>query len=1044
MRSNNSFLEFFADHPTAANLLMLLFLGMGVLALPKMVRETFPDFTPSEIQITAVYPGATAEDVEEAICQRIEDALDGVTNVEEVRSTAMDGSAIVIVEMVEDGDIKEFAEDIRTEIEAIDDFPPEVEAPVIRRLNRTDMVLALEVTGPMSAPHLKLYCEDIKDRLLKLPGVAEVKVGGFSDHEIRVEIPMKNLIQYGLSVFDITSVIGSQSIDLPAGILETRDLDYVVRFADERKKVHEYEDLIVVSSKTGAELRLGDIATITDGFENDESKTLFNGRRAGELTISKTKGQDALRVMDTIQQFLDKELAEMPPGVNIEITRNITKIVRDRLDMLISNGIQGLILVFLVMWLFFNIRLSFWVAMGLPVSFMGAFLVMDLTGMSINMLTMVGLLLALGLIMDDAIVISENVAAHLSRGKSPLRAAVDGTREVARGVMSSFITTLCIFGSVALLIEGRIGKVMWVMPAVLIMTLSVSIVEAFCILPNHLHHSLKHMTKMPSRFRIWFEGKFERIREKVLGRAVDTVIRWRYLFIGGVFAVFFVSIGMVASGRVGFEAFPSIDGDVLQAGILLPQGTPLERTEEIANAVLDGLDTVNEELTPLQPDGKRLVKFVTVAFNTNIYADESGAHVATVYADLLSAEERTATIRDIELAWAEAVGDLSDVVALTFTQPAIGPAGNAIEFRLSGKDLVELKAAANELREHVSEYEGTLYLQDNLRPGKPEYLATLKPGATAFGFTAQQIASQLRAALFGREAAEIQSGNESYEINVRLAQEDNDSIADLDYFHLIAKDGSQVPLREVAELSEGRGWAKIYRVDGRRTVTIKGDVDTNIANAAAIVSEVRSNFIPKLLEKYSGVSFNIEGAAKRGAKTGESMRRALSIGIFGIFILLSFQFRSYLEPFVVISAIPLAAIGVVWGHWLMGLNLSMPSVMGFASLAGVVVNDSILLVEFLKMRLKEGYSPEEASKTASRQRFRAVVLTSLTTIVGLIPLLTERSLQAQVLIPLCASLVFGLLTSTVLVLLVVPSLYTILADMGLVSKEVRNHVDSAR
>lgn len=1037
MSKNNSFLEFFADHPTAANLLMLLFLGMGVLALPKMVRETFPDFTPSEIQITAVYPGATAEDVEEAICQRIEDALDSVTNVEEVRSTAMDGKATIIVEMVEDGDLKEFAEDIRTEVEAIDDFPPEVEDPIIRRLNTTDMVLALEVTGPMSVSHLKLYCEDLKDRLLNLPGVAEVKVGGFSDHEIRVEIPMKNLMQYGLSVFDITSVIGNQSVDMPAGTLETRDADFVVRFADERKRIHEYEDLIVISGKTGAELRLGDIATITDRFENDEEKIWFNGQRAGELTISKAKGEDALRVMDAVQAFLDKELAEMPPDVNIEITRNITKIVRDRLNMLTSNGIQGLILVFLVMWLFFNIRLSFWVTMGLPVSFMGAFLVMEMTGMSINMLTMVGLLLALGLIMDDAIVIAENVAAHLSRGKSPLRAAVDGTREVARGVMSSFITTLCIFGSVALLIEGRIGKVLWVMPAVLIMTLSVSIVEAFCILPNHLHHSLKHMNKMPSSFRIWFEGKFERVREKVLGRAVDTVIRWRYLFVGCVFAVFFVSVGMVASGRVGFEAFPSIDGDVLQAGILLPQGTPLERTEEITRIVMAGLDKVNEELTPLQPEGKRLVKFATVAFNTNIYADEPGAHVATVYADLLSAEERTATIRDIELAWAEAVGELPDVLALTFTQPALGPAGNAIELRLSGKNLDELKAAADELRDHIAQYEGTLYLLDNLRPGKPEYQATLKPGATAFGFNAQQIASQLRAALFGREAGEIQNHGESYEVNVRLAKEDSDSIADLDYFHLTAKDGSQVPLGEVADIREGRGWGKIYRVDGRRTVTVKGDVDTDVSNAGAIVSQVRKEFMPKLLKKYPGVSYNIEGAAKRGAKTGDSLRRALTIGVFGIFILLSFQFRSYLEPFVVISAIPLAAIGVVWGHWLMGLNLSMPSVMGFASLAGVVVNDSILLVEFLKMRLKEGYAPEEASKTASRQRFRAVVLTSLTTIVGLIPLLTERSLQAQVLIPLCASLVFGLLTSTILVLLVVPSLYTILSDFGLISKEVR-------
>lgn len=1035
---NKTFIEFFADHPTAANLLMLIFLGMGVLALPKMVRETFPDFAVSEISITAVYPGATAEDVEEAICERIEDALDGVVNVEEVRSTAQDGLATVVVEMVEGGDFQAFSEDVRIEVEAIDTFPPEVEEPIIKRLNRTDMVLALAVTGPMSTPHLKLYCEDLKDRLLDLPGVAEVAVGGFSDHEIRVEIPMKNLMQYGLAITDITSVIGKQSVNLPSGTLKTPDGDFIIRFADERKKVHEYESLVVVSSRTGAELPLGEIATITDRFEVDEDKIWFDGRRAGQLTISKNKGKDALQVMDEIQAFLEKERAETAPGMTLEVTRNVTKIVRDRLEMLTSNGVQGLFLVFMVMWLFFNIRLSFWVAMGLPISFMGSFLVMQMTGMSINMLTMVGLLLALGLIMDDAIVIAENVASHLSRGKSPFRAAVDGTREVSRGVMSSFITTLCIFAPVALLIEGRIGKVLWVMPAVLIMTLSVSIVEAFCILPSHLNHSIAHMKRKPASFRLVFEEKFEWIRENVLGRTIDTVIRWRYLFVGGVLAVFVMSIGMLAGGRVGLEAFPSIDGDVMQASILLPQGTPLERTEEVTKRVLDGLEEINEELTPMQPEGQRLVRFATVAFNTNTYMEEPGAHVATVYADLLSAEERTVTIRELEHAWAEAVGDIPDVDALTFTQPTVGPAGNAIEFRLSGKNLDSLKAAASELRDHIAGYEGTLYLVDNLRPGKPEFLATLKPGATSFGFTARDIASQLRAAFHGQEAAEIQRGGESYKINVQLDQIDSNSIADLNYFHLTSRDGAQVPLLEVAEIEEGRGWAKINRVNGWRTVTVKGDVDTDVANAGTIVGKVRNEFVPELLEKYPDVAFNVEGASKRGAKTGASMRRALTIGIFGIFILLSFQFRSYLEPFVVIVAIPLAAIGVIWGHWLMGLNLSMPSIMGFASLAGVVVNDSILLVEFLKNRLKEGMNVVDSARTASRQRFRAVLLTSLTTIVGLIPLLLERSLQAQILIPLCASLVFGLLTSTVLVLLVVPSLYAILSDFGLLQSNSKS------
>ncbi len=1031
MTERKGIIEFFAAHPTAANLLMIIFFGLGVLAMPQLLRETFPDFASSRVEIVVVYPGASAETVEESVCQRIEDSLDAVTGVEEVVSEAREGRARVVVEMVEGGDLTQFLGDVRTEVEAIDDFPTEAEDPVIKELNRTDMVVAIAVAGPMSLPHLKMYCEQVKDGLLQLDLVSQVEVQGFSDHQIRIEIPSAMLMQFGLSMADISNAISRQSVDLPSGTIETSQGDVLVRFADERKRVDEFRDLVVVSGSSGAEIKLGDIATITDRFELDEDKYIFNGQRAGLLLVKKTKQQDALRVLEEVQAFLDAERLRTAPDVTLTLTQNNTKIIRDRLQLLANNGLQGLFLVFCVMWLFFNIRMSFWVAMGLPVSFMGAFYMMHITGFSLNMLTMVGLLLALGLIMDDAIVIAENIVAHLQRGKNSLRAAVDGVREVSTGVASSFATTLFIFGTLAVTVAGDIGKVLWVMPVVLIMTLAVSLLEAFLILPNHLSHSLAHVPAQSSGFRRRFDERFEYIREQWLGRFVDTCIKWRYLFVGLVLTVLLASVAMLATGRLKMIPFPDVEGDILEARVLLPQGTPLEYTEKMTNRLVEALKVVNERLTPGQPAGMPLVENITVQFNKNTDSNEVGPHVVTVTADLLSAEERSSSMDELIQQWESETGPTPDVLSLGFKEPFIGPAGLDIEIRLQGSDLDDLKMASLELQEWLRQYKGVQYIMDDLRPGKPEILVKPKPGASSLGLDASMVARQLRSAFYGSEAAEIQVGSESYEVDVRLAPEDRNSLADLEYFHITTPKGRQIPLGAAAELEEGRGVARIARVNSVRTVTVQADVLMEIANPDAILADTGKRFLPGLQGRHPDLRISQEGGAKEGAKTGKSMVMALGIGIFGIFVLLSFQFRSYLEPLVVIVAIPLAFIGVVWGHLAMGLDLSMPSIMGFVSLAGVVVNDSILLVEFLKMRIREGIPVPEAAAKASRQRFRAILLTSLTTIVGLTPLLTERSAQAQILIPLACSLVFGMIASTFLVLTVVPALYSILDDWGL-------------
>lgn len=688
---------------------------------------------------------------------------------------------------------------------------------------------------------------------------------------------------------------------------------------------------------------------------------------------------------------------------------------------------------FLVLWLFFSFRFSFWVAMGLPASFLGALFVMTVIGYSINMLTMVALLIAVGLIMDDSIVIAENVARHLRLGKNALAAAVDGTREVAAGVLSSFATSVCVFAPLAFL-EGDIGKVLKVVPVVLIIVLSVSLVEAFLILPHHMAHALGHTRE--SRFRQRFDRAFELVRERVLGRLVDAAVRWRYLTFGLVVMGFLLAVAMIAGGVVKFRAFPELDGDVVEARILMPAGTPLAATEAVVDRVVAALEGVDEAFTHRQPPGddglpQPLVRNVLIQYNVNADAFEAGPHVATVTADLLSAEVRRGRVADISSLWRERVGTLPDVISLTLKEPQIGPAGLAIEIRLQGEDLGVLKGAAEELLAWLASFAGVIDLADDLRPGKPEISLHLREGALALGIDAAEVAGQIRAAYQGLTAGEIQVGAESFEVDVRLADADQDSLGDLDHFAITLPGGARVPLSAVAEVETSRGVSRIARVDGRRTVTIRGEVDAAATNLNEILALTARDFLPGLLERHPGVEVSLEGEARNQEETAGSLRRGFLMGLLGVFLLLSFQFRSYVEPVIVMLAIPFALIGVIGGHIVMGLDLTMPSMLGFASLAGIVVNDLILLVAFVKLRAGENADLVAAAQQASRDRFRPVLLTSLTTIAGLLPLLFEKSLQAQVLVPLVTSLAFGLAASTVLVLIMVPSTYAILHDLGL-------------
>jgi len=1016
-------------------MLMIAVGVLGLMALPNLQRDTFPVIAPTEVEIRANYPGATPGEVENTVCQRIEDALDSVIGLVEVRCDSRENIAIAIAQMRENGDMVEFFNDVKAQVEAITSFPTKVEKPTVIKLERTANVASIALTGDMSPEGLKAYAIKVKERLKRDPRIAQVIIKGFSDQDVDIQLSAETLQRYGLNISDVQAAIERQNLDLPAGTMQTQTGDLIVRFNEQRNAPSEFKNLIVVSGKTGGRIRLGDIARIGTVFDRPEEQILFKGKRAALLDVSKTNDQDSLRVMDAIKENLVRERQLAPRGIKLEISSDVTSNIRDRLRILATNGGQGLVLVFLTMWLFFSFRFSFWVTMGLPISFLGAIFAMNLLGYSLNMMTMVGLLVAIGLLMDDAIVISENIAAHSRRGKSALDAAIDGTRQVLPGVLSSFFTTAMIVGPLAFL-SGKMGAVLKVLPAVLMITLIVSLIEAFLILPSHLHHSMEGVkTTKRSRFQSWFDIQFARLRDNFFAPMIIRVTHHPYLSLGTMISLVMISYATIPAGLLKFQAFPNLESDVIQSRILLPQGTPLARTEEVVEEILVSLKQLDEEFSARQSDNKRMIQNISVLYNTNVDAFESGPHLATISADLLRAEEREGTVDEMLGRWRELSGSVPDVISLKFTDKERGVAGKAIDLRLQGDKLDVLKKASLDLQAFLGSFNGVTDLSDDLRPGKPELLIQLKESAGVFGITATTIANELRGVIQGGTSMEVLYNAEAYDVTIRLGSNDRNSIEDLRFLKIRSTDGRLIPLSAVTNIVETRGFSRIHRINGQRTVTVQGALDSNLANAREIMGMVKKIAVPELKEKYPSIRLVSQGEDKDTSDTGNSLLVNLLGGFVGIFLILAFQFRNYIQPVAILLAIPMGLIGVVWGHLAMGIDLTMPSLVGFATLAGVVVNDNILLVTFIKERLKEGVDVRIATQEAARDRFRPIMITSLTTVAGMTPLLMETSTQAQLLIPLVASLAFGLFTATITSLFLVPAFFVILDDSGLLAKE---------
>ena len=1028
-------IRYFIGHPTAANIFMFILLLMGIVALPQLNRETFPNVERFEVQVSIAYPGASASDVEEGICLPLEDGTDGISYLSEKRCDARNSIANMTLKMKESGDMSQFLQDIKDKVDQIQDFPDDSETPIVKELGLTSEVVSIALSGEMSNDHLKRFAQNLKDKLLLNPVINLVTIKGFSQAVININVSAERLQMHNISISQIAQVISRQNTDSPAGDIETFDKNYAIRVSDLRRTPEQLGELIIIQNDEGSELTLAEIADIQTDFENQDEQIWFNGRPSALLTINKNTQDDGIKIKEAVQAFIEETQPKLPKGIQLTLTKDMVSIAQDRLQLLMSNGVQGLILVFLAMWLFFSLKYSFWVAMGLPISFMASFLVMQVLGMSINMISMVAMLIALGILMDDAIVLSESIATHLKKvqqtGGTVIEAVWVGVEKVKRGVISSFITTVLVFGSL-IFIEGDMGQILKVLPIVLISVISVSLIEAFLILPHHLANSKQAPSRFTfiATFKEKFELKFERLRLGVYALA-KIAVTYRYASFGIAIVIFLLSISLLASGVVKFQAFPSIEGDIVQARVLMPQGTPIERTQELVQRLEKAILKIDETLTKNGLEKTALIKNIQSQYGINKDAYESGPHLATINVDLVASAHRDIRLIDLMNLWEKEVGVVTSAIQVQYKEPTIGPSGRAIEIRLSGDDLGEVNQASLAIKNSLGKYSGVYALQSDLRPGKPEFSLTLKPGAYSLGIDASHISQQFRAALSGIKVSNVRLGEQSNDVIVQYNLGSRDSLDDLDSFKVINEtNGSLIPLEVVANIEEQRSWSRIHRINQQKTVTIYGDIDSQLANTQEVLNHFRAQVLPDLQKQFPGVYFNFEGEVKNSSQTGGSIVQGFILSLLGIYFLLSIQFRNYVEPVIVMTAIPLSLIGVILGHFVMGLPITMPSMMGFVSLSGIVVNNSILLVEFIKFRVTEGHAIHDAAALASKDRFRAIFITTFTTLAGMMPLLFESSPQAQVLIPLVCSIVFGLMSSTLLVLFIVPSLFSILEDMG--------------
>ncbi len=1053
--------EWMARNHVAANLLMLFLMLTGLLGIIGMKKETFPEFSLDQVQIQVPYLGASPEEVEEGVSKRIEERLSGLEGIRKIRSTSSEGMGVVSVELQLGSDMGQMLDDIKNEVDRINTFPAETEKPVIKEMVRRNQVIDVVAYGDVGEKALKVVAERVRDDLRDAPMITQVELAGVRIDEISIEVPEKMLRRHGLSLAQVTDAVRRASLDLPGGSVKSENGEVLVRTKGLRYTGREYEDVVLLTRPDGTALKLGQVATIHDGFEDSDLISRFNGQPAAVVQVYRTGDQSALEISEYVKQYIGERRAQLPAGVNLDHARDDARLLLSRLDLLLRNARLGLVLVFILLTLFLDLRLAFWVMMGIPISLLGSFLLMQPFDVSINMLSLFAFIVALGIVVDDAIIVGENVFAHRERGKSFVRAAIDGTLEVVKPVTFSILTSIAAFMPL-FYVEGMMGKFMAVIPVIVISMLVVSLIEALVILPAHLSSSSQGWVSsaMGRLFRAplawhdtiqkWMDHRLKLFVNNHYRRTVTRAISNPLVTTALAASLMLVTVGWVGGGHIKFVFMPKIDSDWLTISLVMPQGTTVEQTEQVVKRIEAAALAVRDEYDGRgaadQPSVFRHVFTIIGDRPTGRRSSMSSAgpaggqgHLAEITIELLPSEVRSFSSSEITAKVRSQVGEIPGPESLTFTA-SLFSAGDPVDVQLSSNDFQQLLQAVERLKSELAGYPGVSDIQDSFQEGKLEMKLALKPQARTLGLTLSDLARQVRQGFYGDQALRIQRGSDDVRVMIRYPEEERRSILDIRNMRVRTPVGTEVPFAHVADVTVGYGYASIERSSEQRIVSVTADIDEKIANADEVNRDLAARILPALIEDYPGLRYSYEGEQRERADSFASLGRGFIIAMFAIYALLAVPFRSYTQPLVVMSAIPFGMIGAVWGHVLMGLDLALLSMFGIVALSGVVVNDSLVLLSFYNELRRQGKTVDEALVEAGCQRFRPILLTSLTTFFALLPMILEKSVQAQFLIPMAVSLGFGILFATTIILIGVPVGMKMLHDLlSLLGHEIEEY-----
>jgi multidrug efflux pump subunit AcrB len=1027
---------FFSEHPVAANLLLVLLILFGLWGITRLNRQVLPNLQVNAITVTVQWPGASPEDVESNVIEAIEPEVRFLDKVDKVRAVAQEALGNVTIEFQADADMSKALADVQSAIARITTFPTDIERPVIAEVIETDEVCQIEVSGPFPEQSLKHVARRIRDDLLDM-GLSNIGMAGLRDGEIWVEVRDDVLRELDLSVADIAARVNETSLDLPAGSIETGGVSRQIRSEALARTAPRVGEIEVLSKASGEKLRLRDIARIHGTFAENSVSHLHGGGASIGLIVRRSREVDSIEAQAKVTAYLEELRKELPPTLKVEMYDVFADAATQRVRMLVTNGIQGMVLVLAILLLFLNGRIAVWVAAGIPISIMATLGAMALFGLSLNMISMFAMIMALGMLADDAIVVGEHAEVLYRRGLPAEEAPVAAARTMLAPVLAACTTTMAAFFPV-LNLGSMVGQVIRELPIVMIIALAASLVECFLVLPMHLKGAFVRMDRARRerrrkhallRFIDRFQARFDRFRDEVARPGVQFCFRNRYSTLLAWLGAFAISITMMATGRVGFEFFATPETDMIFANFALAPGAPRSRTGQMIGEIDRAVRQVEQDLTA----GKGgIIRYqVGTIGQTEGRSGEgvlTGDHVGAYTVELISGDQRDVRNFAFIAALEREIRPIAGVERLTiFERSAGGPPGRDLDVRLSGAPLRTLKAAASELRERIKNIPGLIAIDDNLPYGKQEIVMELTPAGRAMGFTTQMVARQVRNAFEGAVAKRFSQDQEEIIVRVKLEQTggSHDTIRDL---YLRAPDGAEVPLTEVVRLTTKVGFSQIRREDGLRQVSVSADVNPEVTTTNAVMGEVNATILPEIREKH-GVVAEFKGKAEEQAAALGDMRIAVMLALSGIYIILAWTFGNYGSPLVVMSVIPFGFVGVVFGHWLLGFNLNMLGLQALLGLSGVIINDCIVLVQMTRLRMAEGVPLADAVVDISASRLRPVLLTALTTIGGLISLLFERSLQAQLVQPLAVTMIFGLAITPLLVLFFVPALMGIGQDV---------------